>query len=68
MMNRPSVPHSDVAQYENGMGSAQDNKLHPPKALGDNLRAPQQRLHQSSGHGAALTDTPLSTAPNSPRM
>ena len=68
MMNRLLLPQSDVAQCENGLGSAKDNKLHPPKALADNLRAPQQRLYQSPGHGAALTDTPLSTAPNSPRM
>lgn len=68
MMNQfPSI-HSDTVRCENGLGSAQDNKLQPSKALGDNLRAPQQKLHQSSGHGAALTDTPLSTAPNSPRM
>lgn len=68
MMDRLSSLHPDTVQFENGLGSTNDNKLHPSKALGDNLRASQQKLHQNSGHGAALTDTPLSTAPNSPRM
>ena len=69
MMTRLSSPQPDIAQCENGLGSAKDNnRLHSSKALGDNLRSPQQKLHQNPSHGAALTDTPLSTAPNSPRM
>ncbi len=60
---------SDAVQFENGPALAKDNnKLPQAKALGENLRAHQQKLHQGPTHGAALTDTPSSTAPNSPMM
>ncbi len=60
---------SDAMQVENALALAKDNnKLPQPKALGENLRAQQQKMHQGPTHGAALSDTPSSTAPNSPMM
>jgi hypothetical protein len=68
IMSRLASYHSKTAQDETGLGPSKDNKLHPPKTSGDKLHAPQQWLHQNSALGAALTDTPSSTAPNSPKM
>ena len=41
----------------------------PHRSVENSLAAPPYSLHQqSNGTGAALTDTPATTAPNSPRM
>jgi len=43
-----------------------DHLAPPPKALGQALRMANQQYHE--GFGMALSDTPLTSAPPSPRL
>lgn len=59
----------------NGSGSGKEGALMPPKtvvnrALGNDLHSDSHKssLPPKGGVGAALTDTPVSTAPPSPQM
>ena len=68
IMSQLAAPHFEATQHSAGMEAAKDSKKASSmrKALEDNLVPPRQG--ENTGPGAALTDTPASTAPSSPRM
>lgn len=66
IMSNFTIPNLDGANTPDERGKVELEKPSSAKTLESNLAAPQPV--QSSGSGACLTDTPLTTAPNSPRV
>ena len=64
IMNKVTSLSSDERQNTHKEG----NKSLPLQRMDDRLSAPHPSPRQNNGNGAALTDTPANTAPNSPRM
>ncbi|MCJ1262756.1 hypothetical protein MMC22_002626 [Lobaria immixta] len=62
------VPHSETAPTSEEGEAIVDCKASSSRPFEDNLLAPQQVYKQSTALGSALTDTPASTAPSSPRI
>ena len=66
IMSNFSMPNLDGANTPDERGKIRPEKPSSTKTLESNLAAPHPI--QSTGSGACLTDTPLTTAPNSPRV
>lgn len=72
-MNHFSTPSTDGARTpEEGypVKKERDSKSYTSHSHSgdDNLAAPSSGARQGFSNGAALTDTPMTTAPNSPTM
>lgn len=72
-MNNFSIPISDGAlNPEEGHLVKKERDLKSSTShshsSGNNLTAPSSGARQGLSYGAALTDTPMTTAPNSPNM
>lgn len=71
-MSHFSTPSTDGARTpdENELLKEKEkfNKAFGASVPGGNLAAPQNGAKQGGTNGSALTDTPLTTAPNSPMM
>lgn len=67
MISPTSTSFVASAQASNGAAPAKESRT-SIKAGAQNHPALRQAPKQNFGHGPALSDTPVSTAPNSPRM
>ncbi|MCJ1428362.1 hypothetical protein MMC29_006271 [Sticta canariensis] len=67
-MSRLTAPQSETPPASEEGEAKRDGKASSTRAFEDNLLAPQQGYRQTTGLGFALTDTPTSTAPSSPRI
>lgn len=73
MAKKAILSHRVAPSNEDSQGSRtgveiRDSNSVPTRAPEASLLPPQQAHKHNNGHGAALTDTPASTAPSSPRM
>ena len=71
IMGQLSTPNSDGARTPEEMEVSKEKEVKPvgPQfAEGSLIPAPRSGPKQNFSNGAALTDTPLTTAPNSPIM
>lgn len=69
-MNKSSLPITDVPKVSEQGHIAKSAKESKSSAMSgeNNLVAPTSGARQGYSNGAALTDTPMTTAPNSPNM
>lgn len=68
IMGLASAPQpNDVNDQIHTVGT-KDNEVSSTRTSANNLPLPSNKTIHNLEHGAALTDTPSSTAPNSPRM
>lgn len=72
-MNNFAIPSTDGAlNLDEGHLVRKDRDLKPSASHShcgeNNLAAPSSGARQGLPYGAALTDTPMTTAPNSPNM
>ena len=71
IMSQLSTPSSDGARTPEEIEVLKEKEVRPPgqqPAEGSLTTAPRSGAKQNFANGAALTDTPLTTAPNSPIM
>lgn len=69
-MNKSSLPTADVPKLPEEGHTLKYEKEPKSSAMSgeNNLVAPTSGARQGLSNGAALTDTPMTTAPNSPNM
>lgn len=69
-MNKSSLPNTDVPKISEAGHLSKNEKESKSSGMSgeNNLVAPTSGSRQGLSNGAALTDTPMTTAPNSPNM